>query len=81
MSSRFAIRRARAGRTCTECRRYCIVPGEFYLVASMPPEHELNGTGRWLTVGACVACADAGGLHTEATRAALSARQQGATRP
>lgn len=73
MSARWQVVRARAGRTCTECRRVCIHPGDLYLVASVPPNHEFNGTGAWRRIGACLDCADP--MHTEATRAQLAARR------
>jgi hypothetical protein len=68
------IRTARKEHRCTEQSYHAIRPGDRYLYAACPPWHDVNRSGMWWVVKACLRCANEYGLHTADTRKRLEAR-------
>lgn len=64
----YEIRRSRKTYVCTEASYHTIRPGDHYLYGACPPWHEMNESGKWWTIRACLRCADRFGLHTSGTR-------------
>lgn len=71
----YAIRRARRKYWCTETGYHIIHPGDLYLCAECPPEHESNRGRKWWTIKACLKCAEEFGLHTSETRKQLEGKE------
>lgn len=70
MSNRTKIRKARKEYRCTEgC--HTIKHGEHYLHSDLPPWHEINQSGKWQTIRACLSCAKRHCMHTSETREQL----------
>lgn len=76
MRGDYKIRRAKKAHACTEQSYHTIKPGDLYLSASCPPEHEMNRGKKWWIIKACLRCASEFGLHTSDTRAQLEATQE-----
>jgi hypothetical protein len=62
------IRRARKDTQCTEWSYHTIKKGEPYLYACMPPWHEMNQSGKYSVIKACLRCAKEYNMHTKETR-------------
>ncbi len=65
------IRKTRKQHQCSEQSYHTIKPGDLYLSAVAPPWHDMNTSGKWWVIKACLRCADHSGLHTSDTRKKL----------
>ena len=72
MESTTTLRRATKEHRCTERTYHTIRPGDLYLFAAAPPWHEVNQSGKWWVIKACLRCANEYGLHNSATRRQLA---------
>lgn len=70
----YTIRRARREYRCTETGYHSIYPGDLYLCAVYPPEHDMNDSRKWWVIKACLRCAEKFGMHTSETRKQLGAK-------
>lgn len=64
---------ARKPHTCTEHSYHAIQPGDLYLSAWMPPEHECSRWKKWTAMRVCLRCCETYGLHNSDTRRQLAA--------
>lgn len=76
MRGTYKIRRAAKEHRCSEQSYHTIKAGDLYLCGSCPPEHDMNGSRKWLVLKACLRCAEEFGLHSSETRAQLLKARQ-----
>jgi hypothetical protein len=67
------IRRAAKEHQCTERSYHTIAKGDRYLHAEEPPWQEMNQSGKWWVIRACLRCANEFGLHNSDTLKQLEA--------
>jgi hypothetical protein len=68
------IRKARKEHRCTEKSYHTIKAGDLYLSCVMVPWHDMNQSGKYQTIRACLRCANEFGMHTSETRAAVEGK-------
>ena len=70
---------ARRPHLCTECGFRRVAVGERYLRLTMPPWHDMNDAGKYVTHRACLRCAGRYGMLCSETRKQLTAAELAAT--